>query len=198
MAYKTESWGGCGRHLSLGTSSKVAIDGPFEAVLGKTRRTEFSRGKGKPEAQSSPPGAPSLLGIDSQVVIELSVALGAGAAVTTGDEPPRLPLQGCHLLGDAGPDAVDIEANVHAIRHRLLVAVFHHEVVVEEADGLGCRRGGQPDQERVEVVQHLAPKVVDGSVALIDDGEIKGLDGDALAVDDGLRLLDQAGRQLEL
>ena len=26
---------------TLGTSSKVAIDGPFEAVLGKTRRTEF-------------------------------------------------------------------------------------------------------------------------------------------------------------
>jgi hypothetical protein len=41
MAYKTESWGGCGRHLSLGILSKVAIDGPFEAVLGKTRRTEF-------------------------------------------------------------------------------------------------------------------------------------------------------------
>ena len=41
VAYKTELRGGCGRHLSLGTSSKVAIDGPFEAVLGKTRRTEF-------------------------------------------------------------------------------------------------------------------------------------------------------------
>src|SRR5208283_991760 len=41
VAYKTKSWGVCGRHLSLETSSKVAIDGPFEAVLGKTRRTEF-------------------------------------------------------------------------------------------------------------------------------------------------------------
>ena len=28
VAYKTESWGGCGRHLSLGISSKVATDGP--------------------------------------------------------------------------------------------------------------------------------------------------------------------------
>src|SRR5208337_2005271 len=37
VAYKTKSWGACGRHLSLGTSSKVAIDGPFEAVLGETR-----------------------------------------------------------------------------------------------------------------------------------------------------------------
>ena len=41
MAYKTESWGGCGRHLNPGTSSKVATDGPFEAVLGKTRRTDL-------------------------------------------------------------------------------------------------------------------------------------------------------------
>ena len=39
--YKSDSWGGCGRRLSLGISSKVATDGPFEAVLGKTRRTEF-------------------------------------------------------------------------------------------------------------------------------------------------------------
>ena len=41
VAYKTESWGVCGRRLSLGMSSKVTIDGPFEAVLGKTHRTEF-------------------------------------------------------------------------------------------------------------------------------------------------------------
>ena len=41
VAYKTESWGGCGRHLNPGMSSKVVTDGPFEAVLGKTRRTEF-------------------------------------------------------------------------------------------------------------------------------------------------------------
>ena len=41
VAYKTKSRGVCGRHLNPGTLSKVAIDGPFEAVLGKTRRTEF-------------------------------------------------------------------------------------------------------------------------------------------------------------
>ena len=41
VAYKIGSRGVCGRHLSPGALSKVAIDGPFEAVLGKTRRTEF-------------------------------------------------------------------------------------------------------------------------------------------------------------
>jgi hypothetical protein len=34
-------WGACGRHLNPRTLSKVAIDGPIEAVLGKTRRTVF-------------------------------------------------------------------------------------------------------------------------------------------------------------
>jgi hypothetical protein len=41
VAYKTPCWGGCGRHLSPGMPPKIAADGPFEAVLGKTRRTEF-------------------------------------------------------------------------------------------------------------------------------------------------------------
>ena len=51
--------------LKPGISSKVATDGPFEAVLGKTHRTEFYGGKGKPEARSCAPGAPSLLGVDN-------------------------------------------------------------------------------------------------------------------------------------
>ena len=138
-----------------------------------------------------------LVGGVGQVVVEFGVALGAGAAVPMGDEPARLALQGRPLLGDPGPDAVDVEADVHAIGHGLLVAVFHHEVAVEEADGLGGRRGGQPDQEGVEVVEHLPPEVVDGAVALIDDDEVERLDGDVLVVDDRQRLLDQAGRQLE-
>ena len=41
VAYKTESWGVCQQHLDRGMRSKVAIDGPFEAVMGKTHRTEF-------------------------------------------------------------------------------------------------------------------------------------------------------------
>ena len=41
MAYKTASWGGLDGRLTPGMSSKVATDGPFEAVLGKTRPTEF-------------------------------------------------------------------------------------------------------------------------------------------------------------
>ena len=77
-----------------------------------------------------------LVGVVVQVVVEFGIAPGAGAAVSAGDEPPRLALQGRPLLGDPGPDAVDVEADVHAVGHGLLVAVLHHEVVVEEADRL--------------------------------------------------------------
>jgi hypothetical protein len=78
MAYKAESWGGCGRHLNPGTSSKVAIDGPFEAVLGKTRRTEFYRRKGKPEARSGPPGALPYSAADLVIPVHARAVNGLG------------------------------------------------------------------------------------------------------------------------
>ena len=64
MAYKTASWGGCGRHLSPGMSSKVATDGPFEAVLGKTHRTGENppygilEGEGETRSSIEPAGHP--------------------------------------------------------------------------------------------------------------------------------------------
>jgi hypothetical protein len=75
VVYKRGSRGVCGRHLNLAMSSKVAIDGPFEAVLGKTHRMEFWRGKGKPEGRSSPPGAPSLLGKSFFKIVRASFKL---------------------------------------------------------------------------------------------------------------------------
>src|SRR5207237_48559 len=67
----------------------------------------------------------------------------------------------------------------------------------EEADGLAGGGGGQADQEGVEVVEHLAPEVVDGAVALVGHDKVEGLDGEGRVVDDGERLLDQGGVGLE-
>ena len=86
-------------------------------------------------------------------------------------------------LGDLGADAVDVEVDVDAVGHGLLVGVFHHQVLVEEAEGLLGRRGGQADQEGVEVFEHLPPEVVDRAVALVDDDEVEGLDRDGRVVD---------------
>ena len=63
------------------------------------------------------------------------------------------------------------------------------EVLVEEAEGLfgGC--GGEPDDEGVEVIEDLSPLVVDAAVALVDDDEVEGANGDAGVVGDGDGLL---------
>jgi hypothetical protein len=39
--------------ISRGYSAKVALEFPLEAVLGKTRRTEFQRGRGKRDVEST-------------------------------------------------------------------------------------------------------------------------------------------------
>ena len=71
------------------------------------------------------------------------------------------------------------------------IGVLHDEVLVEEAEGLLGRRGGEADERGVEVFQHLTPEVVDGAVALVGDDEVEGLDGDGGVVGDGF------GRALE-
>ena len=81
-----------------------------------------------------------------------------------------------------------VEVDVDAVGDGLVVAVLHDEVLVEEADGLAGRRGGEADEEGVEVEQHLAPQFVDGAVALVDDDEVEELGRDAGVVDHVRRL----------
>jgi len=45
-------------------------------------------------------------------------------------------------------------------------------------------RGGQADEEGIEVFQHLPPEVVDRAVALIGDDEVELLDGHCRVVGD--------------
>ena len=78
--------------------------------------------------------------------------------------------------GDGGADAVHVVVDVDAVGHGLLVAVFHDEVLIEEAEGLLVGRGGEADEEGIEVFQHLRPEVVDGPVAFIGDDDVEGLD----------------------
>jgi hypothetical protein len=70
-------------------------------------------------------------------------------------------------------------------------------LLLKKPDRLRRRRGGQPDQEGVEVVQHLPPQVVDGPVALVDHDEVERLDRDALVEDDRHGLLDEGRLRLE-
>ena len=54
-----------------------------------------------------------------------------------------------------GRGPVDVVADVHAISDSFLVRVVLDDVVIEEPDRLCGRSGGEADQERIEVVEHL-------------------------------------------
>ncbi len=77
-----------------------------------------------------------------------------------------------------GADAVDLVAHVDAIGHRPLVGVLRDQVLVEEPERMLRWRGRQPDQEGIEILQHLPPQIVDRAVALVGHDEIVGLDRD--------------------
>ena len=136
--------------------------------------------------------AVQLGGVVVHVLVDQLEALLAGQAVAElRDEPGR---HGAAALGDLGADAEHVEVHVHPVRHRLGVAVLGDQVLLEEGEGLDTRRGGQADDERVEVLQHLPPHPVNGAVALVDDDHVVGLDGHRRVVDHLHRLL---GRHLE-
>ncbi len=71
------------------------------------------------------------------------------------------------------------------------MVVFHDEVLLEEAEGLLGRRGGEADERGVEVFEHLPPEVVDGAVALVGDDEVEFLDGESGVVFDRDGFLEQ-------
>src|SRR6185437_7458093 len=83
---------------------------------------------------------------------------------------PRLgsPPNSFYPLFDNGSlDSVNVVVDVNAIAHRSLVVVLHHQVLIEKAEGLFRRRRGKADQMGIEIFQHLAPEIVDRTVALV-------------------------------
>ena len=110
-----------------------------------------------------------------EIVGQLAQLPLAGALVLVVQELPGLHRRA--LLTHPGTKAVHVEVYVHPVGDRPFVAVLHHQVLVEEADGAGVRGGGQAGQEGVEVFQHLPPGAVDAAVALVGEDEVKRLDG---------------------
>ena len=102
------------------------------------------------------------------------------------------------LTGDPRPDVVDLEVDVDAVGDRALVVVLHDQVLVEEPEGLLGGRRGEPDEERVEVLQHLPPDRIYGAVALVDDDDVEVLRRVGGVVDDRQRFGDRTGARLEL
>ena len=72
-----------------------------------------------------------------QLVVEELPARAARLAVA--ELRPQAGVDRRAVLGDLGADAVDVEVDVDAVDDRLLVAVLHDEVLVEEAERLLVR-----------------------------------------------------------
>jgi hypothetical protein len=105
--------------------------------------------------------------------VELLVPLTPGVQV---DDPHRdVSGDAAAPLADYGPDAHEVEVDVHAVGDGLPVGVLADQVLVEEPEGLPDRCGGEPDQVGVEVFEHLAPLAVDRPVALVNDHQIERL-----------------------
>ena len=137
--------------------------------------------------------AVELVGVVAEVVVELFPAFLAGVALHDLHGIAGLYLGA--LFGDGGADAVDVVVDVDAVGHGHFVVVFHHQILVEEAEGLLAGRGGEADEVGVEVFEHLTPQVVDGSVAFVGEDDVEELHGYARVVGYGRRLLDEAAER---
>src|SRR5437870_7112325 len=131
--------------------------------------------------------AVELVRLISELFVELFPTYLAGEAVAFIDIETFL--DATARGRDLGVDLVNVVIDVDLVGDRALVAVFHDEVLIKEADGLLRRRRGEADEIGVEVFEHLAPKIVDGAVTFIGDDEVEGLDRDSGIVGDRKRFL---------
>ena len=134
--------------------------------------------------------AVQLVGVVFKVFVELPSAFTSGGFVH-GFQPKAFFNLGA-LFGHFGLNAVHVVIHVHPIGHGLGVAVFHDQVLVEEAKGLFVGRGGQAHQISVVILQHLPPQVVDAAVRFVGDHDVKQLDGKGRVVANGLGVFEQA------
>jgi hypothetical protein len=136
-----------------------------------------------------------LVGVIFKFFVQLLPAYGAGRPVALVHKVAGIDLGAA--FGNLGLDAVDIVVDVNAVGDRLLVAVFHHQVLIEEAEGLLVGRGGKADDMGVEIFQHLAPEMIDGAVAFVGDDDVEVLDGDGRVVLDGLNVFEDLLQTLD-
>jgi hypothetical protein len=175
------------------------------SVLGTSVRPGNISGE-EPVAERADDGSDLVLGHDA--AIERCRVVRDVVVRKLPAHAPRLPVAVAHrrahfrfdrraLGADARADLVDLEVHVHAIGHRLLVAVLHDQVLVEKPERVLGRRGGEPDQERVEVLQHLSPQRVDRAVALVDHDQVEVLGRVRGVVDHRQRLAHGRARRPE-
>ena len=82
------------------------------------------------------------------------------------------------IIGDFGLNSVYITIDIDSICDCSLMGILHHQVLIEETQGLFQWSGSHTYQDSIKVFQYLPPRVIDGTMAFIDDYEVKGFDRD--------------------
>src|SRR5439155_4717772 len=132
-------------------------------VLGKDERLRYFGATGKDFAEELVPVgaddgadliggddvAVGLVGFVLKIFVQLLPAHGARRPVALVHVIAGIDLGAA--FGDLGLDAVDVVIDVDAVGDRLLVAVFHHQILIEKAEGLLVGRGGKADGMSVEI-----------------------------------------------
>ena len=102
------------------------------------------------------------------------------------------------MLADIGADPEDLVGDIDPVRHRALVGVLGDQVACRKTHRVQRRRRRQPDDEGVEIFEHLTPCAVDRAVAFIGDDQVEALDRDRRVVTHEPLRLAPAGLETRL
>ena len=72
-----------------------------------------------------------------------------------------------------GFDEKNILTHIDAIDDGLFPGIFANHILIEESKGALVWRSGESNKESIEIIQHLLPDIVDGTVTLIDNDTVK-------------------------
>src|SRR5262249_44851177 len=101
------------------------------------------------------------------------------------------------LRRDLGLNSIDVIVHINTVGDRPFVVVLHHQILIEKAKRLFGWGSGETDEMDIEVLQHLAPEVVDGTVALVGNDNIESVDWDGRVVFYGRRFFEQRFQTLD-
>ena len=106
----------------------------------------------------------------ADILVHLLPALFAGQAVPIFD----LLLDNVSAaLSDLCFNQENVFPHIYAVNNCLFSGIFTDHILVEKGKGALVRRSGQTDDERIKILQYLAPDIVNRAVALIRDDAVK-------------------------
>ena len=106
------------------------------------------------------------------ILVQLFPSFGSGQTVTVFNQ---LFHQMSAVLAHLCFNEENILADIHTVNDSLFSRIFADDIFVEKRKGAVIRGGGQANDKRIKVGQHLTPYIINGAVAFIHDNAVKEL-----------------------